>query len=92
MTRAQFGELTRQQGLTWHTPPECSGRIVVTRYAESDGWYWRAVEDMSLPPDHPDRVELFRADARHTNPARWQPWNWEPRGIRWRPVDVEAAR
>lgn len=87
MTRQQFEALTRRHGLTWITPPERQGQIVTVRYAETGGRYWRAVEDQGIDPEHPDRVEVYRADA--TDPRdvpdalEWEPWNREPLGIRW---------
>lgn len=90
MTRKAFEVLTSRLGLAWITPPERRIPGVVVRYAEDGGRYWRAVEYENVPADDRERVIVYRADA--TDPRdvpdalEWEPWNREPRGIRWHRV------
>ena len=89
MTREQFRRLTQRHRLGWITPPERKGQVV-TQYAETEGRYWKALDDRNLPDDHPDAVEVYRADANDPRDVPdgtdWAPWYREPNGITWHRV------
>ncbi len=72
------------EGLDWHTPPVNQAQIVEVSYA-ADPWtesYWRRTWD------HSDNSFDYEVCSYRDAPVEldWQPWNEEPRGLRFKPV------